>query len=209
MARTQALRDLGSFDARFRRCAELDFAVRAAFAGSHFISVDAPLVTQYLTPTADKADEVRLRYRLLLVEKHRAYLNEKRCYAGAWCYMHARFHRHGTADGACGTSPRSSSFPGGCHCGGSGDPPCSLVYDRSRMDRVGLIGSTDSCGTPSEANALECWDRDGVLSSRRRDTGGHPIVQPLASAVMIVRDGERFWGGASGSSGTPTAAAAA
>ena len=93
MARTQALRDLGSFDARFRRCAELDFAVRAALAGSHFISVDAPLVTQYLTPTADKAGEVRLRYRLLLVEKHRAYLKEKRCYAGAWCYMHARFHR--------------------------------------------------------------------------------------------------------------------
>lgn len=93
MARTQALRDLGSFDARFRRCAELDFAVRAALAGSHFISVDAPLVTQYLTPTADKAGEVRLRYRLLLVEKHRDYLKQKRSYAGAWCYVHARFHR--------------------------------------------------------------------------------------------------------------------
>ena len=93
MARTQALRDLGSFDGRFRRCAELDLAVRAALAGAHFVSVDAPLVTQYLTPTADKAGDVRLRYRLLLVKKHRAYLKEKRCYAGAWCYTHARFHR--------------------------------------------------------------------------------------------------------------------
>jgi glycosyltransferase involved in cell wall biosynthesis len=93
MARTEALRDLGGFDLQFRRCAELDLAVRAALKGAHFISVDAPLVTQYLTPTADKADNADLRYRLLLVKKHRGYLKEKRCVAGAWCYMHARFYR--------------------------------------------------------------------------------------------------------------------
>jgi glycosyltransferase involved in cell wall biosynthesis len=91
MARTDAFRALGGFDERFRRCAELDFAVRAAFAGAHFISVDAPLVTQYLTPTAAKAGDADLRYRLLLLKKHRDYLKAKRCYAGAWCYMHARF----------------------------------------------------------------------------------------------------------------------
>ena len=93
MARTDAFRALGGFDGRFRRQAELDLAVRAAFAGAHFISVDAPLVTQYLTPTADKASSALLQYRLLLVEKHRDYLKQKRCYAGAWCYVHARFHR--------------------------------------------------------------------------------------------------------------------
>jgi glycosyltransferase involved in cell wall biosynthesis len=92
MARTEALRALGGFDHRFRRRAELDLAVRAAFAGAHFVSVDAPLVTQYQTPTADKAGDARLRYRLLLVEKHRDYLKGKRCYAGAWCYMHAGFY---------------------------------------------------------------------------------------------------------------------
>ena len=93
MARTDAFRTFGGFDGRFRRRAELDLAVRAAFAGAHFISVDAPLVTQYLTPTADKASNTLLRYRLLLVEKHRDYLKQKRCYAGAWCYVHAQFHR--------------------------------------------------------------------------------------------------------------------
>ncbi|HEX3255643.1 MAG TPA: hypothetical protein VHQ96_07615 [Gaiellaceae bacterium] len=51
--------------------------------------------------------------------------------------------------------------------------------------------------------------RDGVLSSRRRDTGGRPMAQPLASAVMIVRDGGRFLGRRVCSSGAPTAAAAA
>lgn len=93
MARTEAFRVLGGFDSSFRRRAELDLAVRAAFAGAHFISVDEPLVTQYLTPTADKAGDSQLRYRLLLVEKHRDYLKDKGCYAGAWCYTHARFHR--------------------------------------------------------------------------------------------------------------------
>jgi glycosyltransferase involved in cell wall biosynthesis len=93
MARTETIRALGGFDGRFRRRAELDLAVRAAFAGAHFISVDAPLVAQYLTPTVDKAGGAKLRYRLLLVEKHREYLKEKRCYAGAWCYMHAQYHR--------------------------------------------------------------------------------------------------------------------
>jgi glycosyltransferase involved in cell wall biosynthesis len=92
MARTEAFRALGGFDHRFRRRAELDLAVRAAFAGAHFVSVDAPLVTQYLTSTADKEGDARLRYRLLLVEKHRDYLKEKRSYLGAWCYMHARFY---------------------------------------------------------------------------------------------------------------------
>jgi glycosyltransferase involved in cell wall biosynthesis len=91
MARAQAFRAVGGFDERFRRCAELDLAVRAALDGAHFISVDAPLVTQYLTPTGDKAGNAMLQHRLLLVKKHRSYLKEKRCYAGAWCYMHARF----------------------------------------------------------------------------------------------------------------------
>ena len=93
MARTETFRVLGGFDGSFRRRAELDLAVRAAFAGAHFISVDAPLVTQYLTPTAHKASNALLRYRLLLVEKHRDYLKQKRCYAGARCFMHAQFHR--------------------------------------------------------------------------------------------------------------------
>jgi glycosyltransferase involved in cell wall biosynthesis len=92
MARTETIRALGGFDGRFRRRAELDLAVRAAFAGAHFISVDAPLVAQYLTPTADKAGDVRLRYRLLLVEKHRRYLKGEKAYLGAWCNMHAQFY---------------------------------------------------------------------------------------------------------------------
>ena len=92
MGRTEALRGLGGFDQRFRRCAELDLAVRAALGGAHFISVDAPLVKQHLTPSADKAGRVDLQYRLLLLQKHKSLLRQKRAYVGAWCYVHAQFH---------------------------------------------------------------------------------------------------------------------
>ena len=71
MARTEAFRVIGGFDGSFRRREELDLAVRAAFAGTHFISVDASLVTQYLKTTADNAHDAQLQYHVLLVEKHR------------------------------------------------------------------------------------------------------------------------------------------
>jgi glycosyltransferase involved in cell wall biosynthesis len=92
MVRTDALRSLGGFDGRFRRCAERDLAIRAALKGAHFISVNAPLVTQHLTPSADKEGNAELRYRLLLIKKHKRYLKEKKSYVGAWCYMHAHFY---------------------------------------------------------------------------------------------------------------------
>lgn len=93
MTRTDVFRAFQGFDSRFRRCAELDFAARAAFGGAHFISVNRPLVTQTLTPTANKAKGADLHYRLQLIEKHKAYLKQKNSYIGAWCNMHAQFYR--------------------------------------------------------------------------------------------------------------------
>jgi glycosyltransferase involved in cell wall biosynthesis len=93
MARTDALRRLGGFDARFRRAADFDLAIRAAFAGAHFIGVDSPLIVQHVTQSAEKAGNADLRYGLLLLEKHKAYLKERKSYRGAWFNMHARFYR--------------------------------------------------------------------------------------------------------------------
>lgn len=92
MARTETLRSLGGFDGRFRRASDCDLAIRAALAGAHFISVDAPLIIQYMTETSDKAGKAELKYRLLLVKKYEAYLKQKRAYVGVWCHMHARFY---------------------------------------------------------------------------------------------------------------------
>lgn len=92
MARTTTLRHYAPFDVQFRRCAELDFAVRAAFGGAHFISADTSVITQYLTQTADKAGDTDLRYRLLLLRKHTDYLRAKGAYIGAVANMYAWFH---------------------------------------------------------------------------------------------------------------------
>jgi GT2 family glycosyltransferase len=89
LMRTDHFRQVGNFDRRFRRAAELDFAVRAALGGAHFISVDAALLTQHLTTTVDKA-EADLRFRLLLIDKHRPYLKTRRGYRGAWINARAQ-----------------------------------------------------------------------------------------------------------------------
>jgi len=83
LSKTSFLRDLGGFDVRFRRSAEMDMAVRASQIGAYFIAVNAPLVTQYKTPTSDKSGNIPLKYALLLCEKHKAYLKSKGVFLSA------------------------------------------------------------------------------------------------------------------------------
>jgi len=92
MARTDDFRRFGGFDPQFRRCEEADLAIRAALEGAHFISVNQPLITQYLTERADKGGDAGLRYRLLVLEKHKNYLKSRRAYLGAVANMYAWFH---------------------------------------------------------------------------------------------------------------------
>lgn len=93
MARTEDLRLLGGFDMRFRRCEELDLAVRAAHRGAHFISVDEPLLRQYVKEAPKKGGQTALRYRLLLLKKHKAYLVDRHAYLGAQCIARAQSYR--------------------------------------------------------------------------------------------------------------------
>jgi glycosyltransferase involved in cell wall biosynthesis len=92
MARRSAFLKVGEFDESFRRCAEWDYAVRAAFMGGHFIAVDMPLITQFKTKGADKAGSVPLKYALQLREKYKGYLTEHRVYWASRAIAHSRFH---------------------------------------------------------------------------------------------------------------------
>lgn len=92
MARRMTFERIGPFDEQFRRSAELDYAVRAALLGASFISVDEPLVTQFKTPSEDKAGTKPLRYNLLLREKHRDYLTQRRAYSASVLLAHSAFH---------------------------------------------------------------------------------------------------------------------
>lgn len=89
MARVDSFRRYQGFDERFRRAAELDFATRAAFGEAHFVSVNEALITQYLTPTADKGGNTDLLYMLQLLKKHKKYLNTRKAYMGAVANMYA------------------------------------------------------------------------------------------------------------------------
>lgn len=83
MARRNVFEKIGPFDENFRRCAEWDFAIRAALAGAHFIAVDESLVTQRKTLTADKAGKISQDYQIKLCKKYRDYLKRKGVYFAA------------------------------------------------------------------------------------------------------------------------------
>jgi len=92
MVRRDSLIKIGGFDKRFRRCAEWEMAIRAAFAGAYFIAVDEPLITQYKTLTEDKASKIPLTYALLLRQKHKKYLCQRRSYLYSLIYAYAKFY---------------------------------------------------------------------------------------------------------------------
>ena len=80
------------FDPQLRRGEDWDIAIRTALVGGYFISVDESLVNQYATETADKIGRVELDYHLILLKKHKKYLQQHRMYEAAFCYMHAMFY---------------------------------------------------------------------------------------------------------------------
>jgi glycosyltransferase involved in cell wall biosynthesis len=91
MASRKSFIEVGPFDASFRRCAELDLAIRAAFMGAHFIAVDRPLIKQYKTLSADKANAEPLKYQLRLRNKHRDYLKSRNFYWASRAIARADF----------------------------------------------------------------------------------------------------------------------
>lgn len=92
MAKRETFKAIGSFDEDFRRCAEWDLAIRAAFRGAHFIAVDEPLVTQHKTDGAEKIGSIPLEYALRLREKHKDYLVARGLYWASSAMARYNFH---------------------------------------------------------------------------------------------------------------------
>ncbi len=91
MARTEVYKRLGGFDASFRRAEDTDFSVRAALAGAHFIGISEPLVRQTMTMGTEKRLEEEKKYALLLLEKHRNFLEGEGQYAFSRRWLEARY----------------------------------------------------------------------------------------------------------------------
>jgi glycosyltransferase involved in cell wall biosynthesis len=92
MARRRTYEAIGTFDQSFRRSAELDFAIRAALLGAHFIAVNESLVTQYKTPGSEKSGTAPLAYALKLRHKYREFLAGENAYLASLAMAHAWFH---------------------------------------------------------------------------------------------------------------------
>lgn len=80
MARTSTYKRLGYFDENITRGEDTEFNARAAINGAHFIGINEPLVTQYMTLTSDKALETEQENLIYILNKHKQYISSKTSY---------------------------------------------------------------------------------------------------------------------------------
>jgi glycosyltransferase involved in cell wall biosynthesis len=92
MARTEVFRDLGGFDQDFRRVEDMDFAVRLAIRGGHFIGCSERLFTQYATTGADKSAVRNFEAENQLLDKHHQYLEKLKRYQYAKNWFLVRYY---------------------------------------------------------------------------------------------------------------------
>lgn len=74
MARASTFEAAGGFDSELRRVEDVDFAIRLALIGGHFIGTTERLFVQYATTAVDKSPEKNLEAEQRLAEKNKAYL---------------------------------------------------------------------------------------------------------------------------------------
>jgi glycosyltransferase involved in cell wall biosynthesis len=74
LARRSTFEAVGGFDPTQRRLEDVDFAVRLALSGGHFVGTPGKLYVRHMTQGSDKSAEAELQSQIALAEKHRGYL---------------------------------------------------------------------------------------------------------------------------------------
>jgi GT2 family glycosyltransferase len=74
LARSETFEAVGGFDPTLRRLEDVDFAIRLALRGGHFIGTAERLYTRHMTGGAEKSPEADLAALSALARKHRAHL---------------------------------------------------------------------------------------------------------------------------------------
>jgi len=74
LARHSTFTEVGGFDRELRRVEDVDFAIRLANMGGHFVGASEQLFVQYATVAEDKSPEKNLEAEQRLVEKNEPYL---------------------------------------------------------------------------------------------------------------------------------------
>jgi glycosyltransferase involved in cell wall biosynthesis len=90
MARRLVLDVVGGYDAEMMLIEDWDYAIRMGLNGGYCISVDKPLVRQYLTKGTDKTHKRMLHSQRHLMIKNKAYLSKNGMYVFSLLMSHAR-----------------------------------------------------------------------------------------------------------------------
>lgn len=92
MAHRSTFEAVGGFDANLRRVEDVDFAIRLAIAGGHFIGCPETLYLQHASKGSDKTPLMDFQAELRLVDKHADYLRSKGRYGYARDWFKIRYY---------------------------------------------------------------------------------------------------------------------
>ncbi len=90
-ARTSIFRDLGGFDSKIRRQEDVDFAIKLAMKGGHFIGIREPVIEQYVSFSNDKSAYIEYQSSLKILNKYSDYLKTKGTYKYMQLWMLLKF----------------------------------------------------------------------------------------------------------------------
>jgi hypothetical protein len=90
MARLSTYALVGGFDPALRRCSDTDLNIRLAIAGAHFVGIARPLVVQTMTKTPEKSLAEEYRNVLVLINKHRGFMDRTGQYEFCLRWVHAK-----------------------------------------------------------------------------------------------------------------------
>jgi len=96
LARVSTFCAVGGFDEELRRVEDVDFSIRLALSGGHFVGTSESLFVQYDTDAVDKSPEKNLEAEQRLVEKNKDYLRSinRYYYALHWPLLRYRHFKH-------------------------------------------------------------------------------------------------------------------
>ena len=92
MARKNTFDAVAGFDPSLRRLEDVDFAIKLALAGGHFIGCPEQLLIQFATDAPDKSPEKNLQAEQAIATKYKEYLQKKRRYDYAYRWPLIRYY---------------------------------------------------------------------------------------------------------------------
>ncbi len=91
MGEKKVFQAMGGFDPALRRLEDVDFAIRLALKGGHFIGCPEQLFIQYSTDAPDKSAERNLQAEQNVATKYKQYLQSKGRFDYAWRWPLLRY----------------------------------------------------------------------------------------------------------------------